>query len=381
MTMPGLLWVDGIEVLNDARTWANLPASFGGNFAVLNEPPCSSLLLNPFNGYTTVPSATVADSPWYDPGVDASERFYGYWVIDSNLDATITRTAHPRSIRSGGANLTRVHRGHREVTYEVLLVGEDLEALRWGFDWLAARFDPDDGCTTQTVLLRTDCGDGVDPTSGLWEMREVGLIDPPKWGDSPLRNGGCTVRTITFTLAFGDPWRYAPFDVTLIEADTVPLNDDGDCGTSSTLIDFVCPSEGLPDQRVSAAVSGPGQRGQRDVVVLIDGTAEGAAAMLVRTWIDSDTGADAELDTEVTTCRLNTGERLLIDSSRQAIFYDDGDGTWRDGSAFAFWPAGTDPWLTFRGFDTGEVWVEPFNLIGHSDLTEVTVTTRTKVGV
>lgn len=280
--LPGWLWVDGTEVLNDGRLVANLPCTIGALQLDVHEEPCASLMVDPVTG-SPLASGSVTDNPWYHAAHPESERFFGYYVLDSSLDSSSVRSPQARGFARGGSNMGRTLRRQREVAYEIVLVGEDDAALRWGFDWLAQRFDPANGCDTATVLIRTSCDDD-DYADGIWELREVGIIDPLEWGDAALRRSGCSIRQATFTIAAGDPWRYSTDSATEFDAVTMPLNDG--CAASgeeavSTQLDFVCPDE-LPDQTLVAVIPGPGPVGQVDVSVVIDGTVEGAAAMRVR---------------------------------------------------------------------------------------------------
>lgn len=372
----GWLYLNESEVLNDSRLVANLTdvGMIGNVFFQNPSDPCPAL----------APTLTgPTNNPWYDDGAPESDEFYGFWVEDASMNARITRSVTPRGVVRGGANIGAVQRQHREIAFEVMLVGNGMASLRWGYDWLCAQFDPVDACDTATAWVRTGCPDDDSDTSNLWELREVGILDAPEWGDAPLELGGCIMRPVTFTIVAGDPWRYSTETDTLIDADTMPLNEDG-CGSgdlTSTMMDFMCPTEGLPDQRLTAEMQGPGLRGQSDGIVLIDGSTEGCAAMLIRSGTGDEDPDLATVSSTAVVCRLAAGERVMLDSSRQRAYFDNGDNTWRDGSAKVTAPVGETPWVTFHDADTGYVWIEPANLLGHSDLAEITLTTRTKVGV
>lgn len=372
----GWLFLDESEVLNDSRLVANLQdVGMVGNVFFQNpSDPCPALaplLVGPTH------------NPWYDDGAPESERFLGFWVEDAYMNATITRSVNSRGVVRGGANLGAVQRPQREIAFEVMLVGEDMAALRWGYDWLCAQFDPVNGCDTATAWVRTGCPDDDSDTSNLWELREVGILDPPEWGDAPLERGGCIMRPVTFTMVAGDPWRYSTETATVIDANTMPLDEDG-CGSgdsTSTALDFMCPTLGLPDLRLTGDIEGPGLRGQTDAIVLIDGGTEGCAATLIRSGEGDEDPDFATITSTAVICRLAPGERVMLDSSRRRVYFDNGDNTWRDGSAKVASPPGEEPWIAFHDYDVGFIWIEPANLAGHSDTAEFTVTTRTKVGV
>lgn len=279
--MRGWLWIDGTEVLNDSRLMANLPCRIGDVVFTVGDDDCPGLMDDPTTGSPLSVGTTA--NPWYDAAYPESEEFYGFWVMEASLNSTVAREASARGIARGGSNLSRPQRKHREMAFEIAFVGESEAALRYGYDWLASRFDPVDPCDLATALVRLSCPEDS-YLDGLWELREVGIIDPLKWADTPLRRAGCVIRRASFTLAAGDPWRYSTTEDTEVDAQTMSLNDDcagsGD-SSQSNQHDYLCPDE-LPDQRVTATIAGPGPFGQIDVGVLIDGTVEGAAAMRVR---------------------------------------------------------------------------------------------------
>lgn len=281
----GWLWLDDTEVLNDSRLLANLECNVNNVSFTLFDDPCPGFSLDPKSDpiWEPLDYSSVEAAPWYTSGIPWSEEFLGFHVEEFTMGSTIERSVNPRGTTAGGATIGPLHRKHREFSVEVMAIATSDRGMQYGFDWLSQQLAPSDPCGTATGLIRLACPgvDGNEPYHDLYEIRDVGVLDGPVFGDSPFKHAGCVARSITFTLVAGDPCRYFVLATSKIEGETHPLNLDGDCGTASTQAEFICPVNGLPEQRSCVETYGVAL-GQRDVDIIVDAGADGAAATLVR---------------------------------------------------------------------------------------------------
>lgn len=114
-------------------------------------------------------------------------------------------------------------------------------------------------------------------------------------------------------------------------------------------------------------------------------------------WTATGTGVEvsarAALHTEgagdvfarAVTCRIGENEKLWIDSANQRVWYDPGTGSWQDGlDKLALVGQDLPYFFSFSGLgpagnSQGWLTLEPSRLLGHSSLTEWTVTSALRV--
>lgn len=376
----GWLYLNGCEVLNDARLFANMTCRMGDTLAVdLRADPCPVMSLSPCSDpeWETLDYTDITDSPWYDANEAASGEFLGFWVTEFEFPAVISRTTYPRADSRGGSTMGRLKRDQREMPISLVLVADSDRGLRWGWDWLLARLTGCDDCTQIDAMIRLSCGDVDDPTDGLWQLKRVGLLEPPSDDGTPFQRAGCLMREMSFTLVAGDPCRYrCPDDLVVEENFTI-----GPCVSPA---EYVCPTD-LDDYRICAEVAAPGDVFSADVNVLIEAGPDGCPPMRIRGAInplDLDCGDDRlEECMELTTTALGPYENLLIDSTNERVWWSSPDtaGERVDGTDKILAPPTQAPeFLTVSGCYPAWVWVEPARIGGLSDLTLITVQSITR---
>lgn len=383
---PALGWLvvnDGstsCEVLNDARLFANLACRLGTTVSVdKRDEPCAVMSLDPCSDpeWEELDYTDITLSPWYDENEDASAEFLGFWVTEFDFPAVVSRTTYERSGPLGGATMGRLKREQREMPVSLVLAAESDRGLRWGFDWLLAKLTGCDDCSQLNALIRLSCGDTDDPTDGLWEIRRLGLLDPPSDDGTPFRSAGCLMREVSFTLVAGDPCRYRCSADLVVEESFVI----GECVSP---LDYVCPTD-LPDYRICAEVSAPGVVYSADVNVLIDAGKDGCPPMRIRGALNplGLDCADARLEEcmELTIAALGPGEQVLVDSTNQRVWWSAPEtaGARVDGTDKVFAPSTTSPeFLTVSGCHDAYVWVEPARMGGLTDFTQITIQSTTR---
>ena len=138
MAFRNYLRYDGVELTNVARLVAYTDTMGLGFFKCGDICPALSDVLADAglrqSTYTTPDQSQFA--PWYDPVDPDSARFAGIHVLDAtNWESSMWRAAAVQSLTDGGF----VQRGRftaREMTFRVLLLGVDMAACRYGFNWL-----------------------------------------------------------------------------------------------------------------------------------------------------------------------------------------------------------------------------------------------------
>ena len=228
----GWLWIvekngRANELFNNARTAAYLGNSdaigCGRVSNVLGDAGCEAYRWHPCpvpeegDPFVFTYTDPVTDqAPWYNPAHRESEDAIGFWVEDwTGLDSGhIGRTVTPLGAYRGGGQLGPTTSSHREMAFQVILLGSTERSLQYLFDWLDATVSSVcSNCATDTILLRRFCPDIdnlEDPLDGIMEMREVGLLQGLQWGEPPVEYAGCFIRRATFVMAAQDPCLYAP---------------------------------------------------------------------------------------------------------------------------------------------------------------------------
>jgi hypothetical protein len=123
-------------------------------------------------GHSSTPeytSGNISDAPWYDADVEASQRFYGVYIITiENLNSSTRTASVTEGILDGGA-VGLVRHATREVRTRALLVAEGDDALEYGLAWLSSALATDDCSTHGSTCGAADlsffayCPDAPDP--------------------------------------------------------------------------------------------------------------------------------------------------------------------------------------------------------------------------
>lgn len=392
----GYLVVDGCEIFNNARTLHRLGCTLSDRVKIVKHgDECEALQLDLCGDSTTgyddpIPYDSPipydgtwelldfdADPPWYDTNIPASAEFLGVWVESFEFPSVVSRTAYPRSGALGGSTFGRVTRKHREMVIEALLVAESDAGLLSGWDWLLAKLTGCSDCTDMNAMVRLSCTDLANPTEGLWEIRRVALLDPPKDEGSPFKSSGCVMRKVSLTLAAGDPCRYkCPVDVFRDQSFVI-----GDCVSP---VDFLCPDE-VDGYRLCGPLGAPGVTIEADINVYITAGSEGMCPLRIRGALNplGFDCADDRLDLcmELTVAGLGPFEKLFIDSSQRRVWWTGPSvgNVWMDGSAYVLLPPDRAPeYLTITGCSESFIWVAPASFCNLSDLSTITVTATEK---
>lgn len=149
MAWEGYVQYAGNEIINVARVEAYARQASLGWFKPIYENDS----LGPMLGESYV-SPLHDDAPWVDPDRPESYRFCGAYPLDvGGLEDSSRASTVTESIRDGG-NPGRLRHGTKAVTFNVILVGEDDQAVSYGFDWL------------KQALLPGPCGGGGSDCGG-----------------------------------------------------------------------------------------------------------------------------------------------------------------------------------------------------------------------
>lgn len=161
-------------------------------------------------------SPELDPAPWYNSSFPESADAIGFWVQEwTGLDSgVIQRPMETRGAYGGGGSFGVLSSTGREMTFEVILLGQSEAALDYLYRWLDATLaSVCSTCTTDTIAIRRTCPT-VDPENlesvinGVVEMRQVGLISGLTWANPPVEREGCFIRAVNFTLGALDPCMY-----------------------------------------------------------------------------------------------------------------------------------------------------------------------------
>lgn len=160
----------------------------------------------------TSPLTDVA--PWYSLATPESAHFYGF-VMEKAEDLTTTpikREVRNRINPLGGATLGQLRKAARTIKFTVLAFGAYDSALDYGYRWLGEQLTTQcSECETCDMTVRTSCPPlGDEPSyeewdTGRWTLKEVGLIEGPRYEEPPVVGSECNVRRISFTMVVGVP--------------------------------------------------------------------------------------------------------------------------------------------------------------------------------
>src|SRR4051812_13292604 len=127
---PGYLALDGVEIINTART--ETYAASAGWF----KPAWGSKALRPMLGDLPYVSPVIDNAPWYDANRAASSGFWGVYPIDVQGIDDFTGTTNSNEYLSDGGSPGRLRRSSKTVVVDALLVGADNAAVTYGMRWL-----------------------------------------------------------------------------------------------------------------------------------------------------------------------------------------------------------------------------------------------------
>lgn len=260
MGWSGYLTVDGVEVINVARTegYANLDR------APWFVPTYKNQALGMLLGQPIYQAPDVDDAPWYDPDRPESAGFWGVYPLDVQGLDNSSRSSTVVEFTTDGGSPGRLRHSTKTFVYNTVLVGASEQAVKYGMDWLrratlgaacstsladtttlgvkmgllSARpvlpFDmpPTHGLDASIEFLEGGTAHGVpadfldgglafaadgsatEPEAALrtWQrsFRNVKVVDGPTVSRTRNMAGPCggTAWVVTFTIVAGDPYEY-----------------------------------------------------------------------------------------------------------------------------------------------------------------------------
>ena len=260
----GAAFLNGEEIVNDARTLSYLEAGYGPrSLNVSGGCACPRIreLIDCDNEAYISPSSDPA--PWYDSSVPESADFAGFLTTEfEGLGSTFTREVIEKI--TGGAVLGRIRPGPRTLIWRGFLFGRSDCAVRYGLAWMTANLmGPNCSCNGEDLDLMVCCPEleTTPPVSGcaslpaiqrptlcppytqpdaFRQLKNVGLLDGPtilstrKIGCRPsCSNENCLnddtiIMEIEFSLMAGNPYLFG-CPVCLCAAQPFPVNEDPNC--------------------------------------------------------------------------------------------------------------------------------------------------------
>lgn len=360
----GWLYLNGCEVLNNARFLANLSAynranvSFGTRILATGLDPCPTYHLNPCSNpqWDPIVMTDPATSPWVDLGSPQSQRFIGYWVDDVTVSRIGARAVEQRGQRRGAANFGAWRYQQRELSYSVILCALDQGGMQWGIDWLTEILGGCGPCPELEAMYRLGCPDITTPDQDMWILKGVGLIDAPSWGEPITDKSGCVLRRVTFVLGAADPCRYK-CPVVALNRTRVPWNA-GACMNGSK---WVCGP--FPELRLFANMPPAGDLGTTDALVTIEAGVTGSPFFILKGGPNPngyDSFAPLDWCMQMLVGGLGAHETLTIDSSTERVWHTTAGGVVSDGLRWVIPPAlGAPTYFSQAGCASGLVYLEP----------------------
>lgn len=184
------------------------------------------------------------DAPWYDASVSESLGFLGFMIEDVKENAIAARSIVTRLSSSGGGTLGPLRAKERRLDFTVLMFACNELSMEYGFRYLTDALSSS-GCDNDCVLcdaeFRDSCpsvdGSSASLNKGRWLLKNVGLVEGPVWGESPLKSPSCNLRRVTFSLVSEYPWK---FKCPIVECSALPFvgtpADTVDCANATDIL-------------------------------------------------------------------------------------------------------------------------------------------------
>lgn len=211
-----------------------------GNIVNYVDPNCFCPALLP-DPPPVIVSPSVDPAPWYDPARPESGRFLGVLITKmTGFDGTLSRTPQNASGFGNRGSLGPLQTKLREIGVEALIFACDQCSMEYGMRWLISTLTGpcQDGCGSCDVEVRLCCpGEDDAEDTGSWLLQNSGITDGPHWGDFPLKDAECLVRTVNWTIGSDSPYLYKCAEVCM-EDEPMWLGDYDGSGTGGQ-----CPDE------------------------------------------------------------------------------------------------------------------------------------------
>lgn len=235
----GYLSIDGVEVINAARTKTYIANHLPGVDVRCAIPDRALAAL----GADWTDPATD-NAPWYDAGLTATSRFYGLFPGKVEGADDSTRKINVTELSGDGAVHSLPRFGSREIRFTVLAIAADGEALALGLAWLRDVLDtgcgPANGigCLNREASLFTAVPDTDNPTDMLRTFYHVETLEGPTVNTTFGSKRAAAV-AVEFTLSAGIPWAFTqpgdPISVSMDAGTTLQTDAAGeDCSEQNT---------------------------------------------------------------------------------------------------------------------------------------------------
>lgn len=254
-------FLNGGEVVNDARTIAYLENGFGpGSITINGGCVCPNIRELIDCGSAPYKSPALDPAPWYNASIPESADFAGFLSHDfTGLGSTFTRTKTDKI--TGGSILGPLRPQARTLVWKGYLFGKSECAVQYGLRWLTANLigtgcdcggedldiliccpdlvatPPVSGCDNTLIHKPLNCPP-FDQPDAFRTIKNVGLIDGPKIL-SQRKVGCCStgcascggaslIIEVEFSLLCGNPYLYG-CEVCLGANQTFPTADVTNC--------------------------------------------------------------------------------------------------------------------------------------------------------
>lgn len=182
----GAAFLNGQEIVNDARTMAYLEAGYGPT-SLRVSGGCACPRIRELIECNSDPYASPSSdpAPWYDASVPESADFAGFLTTDfEGLGSTYTRTSTDKI--TGGAVLGRLRPQPRTLTWKGLLFGRSDSAVQFGLRWLTANLRGTNcACGGEDLDILVSCPETVVPAVPVCGPTS----SPSVWTHCPSVNG------------------------------------------------------------------------------------------------------------------------------------------------------------------------------------------------
>lgn len=132
MGWEGYLTLDGVEIINAARTEAYAATAGAPWFKPVYNNDALRVLL----GQSPYSTPGIDLAPWYDEDTVDSYNFWGFYPLSVDGLDDSSRTGNPVEFTTDGGSPGRVRSTMKSVVYSGLLVGETETAVEYGMRWL-----------------------------------------------------------------------------------------------------------------------------------------------------------------------------------------------------------------------------------------------------
>lgn len=255
-------FLNGEEIINNARTLAYLDAGYGHPSLKVSGCSCPQIRELIECGSDPYVSPASDPAPWYDSSVPESGDFAGFYVTEfEGMGSTYTRPSVEKI--TGGAVLGRLRPQPRTLTWRGFLFGRSDCAVQYGLKWMTANLrgtncvcggeDLDlltccpalletpatSGCTSMPEIQRPEACPPFTQPDAFRTLKNVGLVDGPKilsqrrvgcssGCGSTSCDGDTLLMEIEFSLLAGNPYLYGCPVCLCVDA-TFPEFDITDC--------------------------------------------------------------------------------------------------------------------------------------------------------